>query len=136
MQPFPSLDTAQKMKFSIKGFFSKCDQIHNFLMIWSHLLKKSIMENFIFCAVKISYFLVSLPITLLLQVPQLQISPNLVKSLFHSATLLSIRFNRLISFSFCISLYSSHQLTPISLQLQTNMCTPANSPPIFTYHPL
>ena len=37
--------TAQKMKFSIKDFFSKYDQIR------SHLLKKSLMENFIFCAV-------------------------------------------------------------------------------------
>ena len=35
------LYTAQKMKFSVKGF----------LWIWSHLLKKSLMENFIFCAV-------------------------------------------------------------------------------------
>ena len=43
--------TAQKIKFSIKDFFSKCDQIHSFLRIWSHLLKKSLMENFIFCAV-------------------------------------------------------------------------------------
>ena len=43
--------TAQKMKFSIKDLFSKCDQIHSFLWIWSHLLKKSLMENFIFCAV-------------------------------------------------------------------------------------
>ena len=34
------------MKFSIKDFFSKCDQI---LRIWSHLLKKSLTENFIFC---------------------------------------------------------------------------------------
>ena len=42
---------AQKMKFSIKDFFSKCDQIRNFLWIWPHLLKKSFMENFIFCAV-------------------------------------------------------------------------------------
>ena len=39
------------MKFSIKDFFSKCDQILSFLRIWSHLLKKSSMENFIFCAV-------------------------------------------------------------------------------------
>ena len=59
------------MKFSIKAFFNKCDQIrkmfrHNqtirrlladgvwvcltSLLIWSHLLKKSLMENFIFCA--------------------------------------------------------------------------------------
>ena len=42
---------AQKMKFSIKDFFSKCDQTRSFLRIWSHLLKKSLMENFIFCAV-------------------------------------------------------------------------------------
>ena len=41
---------AQKMKFSIKDFFSKCDHIRSFLRIWSHLLKKSVMENFIFCA--------------------------------------------------------------------------------------
>ena len=37
--------TAQKMKFSIKGFFSKWDQIN---VIWSHLLKKSLIENFVF----------------------------------------------------------------------------------------
>ena len=43
--------TVQKMKFSVKDLFSKCDQIRSFLMIWSHLLKKSLMENFIFCAV-------------------------------------------------------------------------------------
>ena len=42
--------TAQKMNFSIKDFFSKCDQIRKKLRIWSHLLKKSLMENFIFCA--------------------------------------------------------------------------------------
>ena len=45
-------NTAQKMKFSIKDFFSKCDQIRRFLWIWSYLLKKYLMENFIFCAVK------------------------------------------------------------------------------------
>ena len=33
-----------------KDFFSKCDQIRKKLRIWSHLLKKSLMENFIFCA--------------------------------------------------------------------------------------
>ena len=43
----------KKMKFSIKDFFSKCDQIISFLQIWSHLLKKSLMENFIFCALKV-----------------------------------------------------------------------------------
>ena len=39
------------MKFSIKDFFSKCDQIRSFLRIWRYLLKKSLMENFIFCKV-------------------------------------------------------------------------------------
>ena len=46
-----SYSTAQKMKFSIKDLFSKCDLIGSFPRIWSHLLKKSLMENFIFCAV-------------------------------------------------------------------------------------
>ena len=32
------------MKFSIKNFFKK-------LWIWSHLLKKYLVENFIFCVV-------------------------------------------------------------------------------------
>ena len=43
--------TVQKMKCSIKDFFSKCDQIRKKLRIWPHLLKKSLMENFIFCPV-------------------------------------------------------------------------------------
>ena len=34
------------MKFTIKNLLSKCD-----LRICSHLLKKFLMENFIFCAV-------------------------------------------------------------------------------------
>ena len=41
--------TSQKMEFSIKNFFS--NQIRSFQQIWSHLLKKSLMENLIFCAV-------------------------------------------------------------------------------------
>ena len=41
------------MKFSIKDFFDKYDQIRSYLWIWSHSLKKSSMENFIFCAVTI-----------------------------------------------------------------------------------
>ena len=44
--------TAQKMKFSIKDFFSKYDQIRSKLRIWSYLLKKSLMKNSIFCAVQ------------------------------------------------------------------------------------
>ena len=40
------------MKFSIKDFSSKCRQIRGKMEIWSHLVKKSFMENFIFCAVQ------------------------------------------------------------------------------------
>ena len=47
-----AINTAQKMKFPIKDFFSKCDQIRRKLRIWSHLLNKSLMIIFIFCAVK------------------------------------------------------------------------------------
>ena len=50
---FEYINTAQEMKFSIKDFFSKCDQIRSFLRIRSHLLMKSLMENFLFCAVEI-----------------------------------------------------------------------------------
>ena len=46
------LNTTQKMKIFIKGSFSKCDQIRRELRIWSHSLKKSLMENLIFCVVK------------------------------------------------------------------------------------
>ena len=48
---FFTTPTTQKMKFSIKDFFSKCDQIRSFMRIWSHLLKESLMENLIFCVV-------------------------------------------------------------------------------------
>ena len=41
-------NSAQKTNFSVKEFFSKCEQICRKLRIWSHLLKKSLMENFIF----------------------------------------------------------------------------------------
>ena len=44
------------MKFSIKDLFSNCDQIRSFLRIWSYLLKKSLMENFIFRPVFIVIF--------------------------------------------------------------------------------
>ena len=45
-------NTTQKMKFFIKDFFIKCHQIRRKLRIWSHLQKKSLMENFIFCVVQ------------------------------------------------------------------------------------
>ena len=37
----------------MKDIFSKCDQIRKKLRIRSHLLKKSVMENFIFCATEV-----------------------------------------------------------------------------------
>ena len=46
--------TTQKIKFSIKGSFGKCDQIRSFQRIWSHLTRKSLIENLIFCAVKLT----------------------------------------------------------------------------------
>ena len=50
----PKKITAPKMKFSIKDFFGKCDQIRRKLWIWSYLLEKSLKENFIFRAVNLS----------------------------------------------------------------------------------
>ena len=43
------------MKFSIKDFFNKRDQILRKMRVWSHLLKKSLMESFIFYAVLHGY---------------------------------------------------------------------------------
>ena len=38
------------MKFFIKDFFGKCDQTRREVRIWSRLLKKFLMESFIFYA--------------------------------------------------------------------------------------
>ena len=38
----------KKWSFDIKNFFSKCEQIRSFMRISYHVLKKSLMENFIF----------------------------------------------------------------------------------------
>ena len=46
-------NSCTKKRFSIKDLFSKCDQIRRKLRIWSHLLKRSLIENFTFCAVNI-----------------------------------------------------------------------------------
>ena len=48
--------TAQKIKFFVKDFVSKCEQIHSFLRISSHLLKKFLLENFILRAVPVVAF--------------------------------------------------------------------------------
>ena len=47
-------NTFSTKTISFKGFLSKCDQVRSFLRIWSHLLKKSLMENFNFCVVFIN----------------------------------------------------------------------------------
>ena len=52
LQVYNKGNTAQKIKCSITDFFSKCNQIRRKLRIWSHFLKKSLMQSFIFCAVK------------------------------------------------------------------------------------
>ena len=52
-KPLTAAVHCTKMKFSIKDFFSKCDQIRSYLWIWAHLLKKSLMKNFIFCVVSV-----------------------------------------------------------------------------------
>ena len=53
--------TTQIMKFSVKDFFSRYEQIRSFLRIWSHLLKKSLMEDFFFCAGYSFYLWASVP---------------------------------------------------------------------------
>ena len=50
-----TISTAQKIKFPIKDFSSKCDQIRREQYMWSYLLEKSLMENFVFlCSVNTS----------------------------------------------------------------------------------
>ena len=59
--------TAQKMKFSIKYFFSKCEQIRRKLRIWSHLLKNPQWKTLIF----VQYLLLCLYIGLMSWVSKL-----------------------------------------------------------------
>ena len=41
-----TISALQKKEVFLKAFFSKYDQIRRKLQIWSHLQKKSLMENF------------------------------------------------------------------------------------------
>ena len=91
------------MRFPGKDFFSKCDEIRicskltiktpvrrhwhrsgvfivNFehMRIWSHLLKKSFMENFIFCALMQIY-----ATKLLRRFPMLSLSRSTIKRYFY-----------------------------------------------------
>ena len=45
IQIVPVISTKRKIKFPIKDFFSKCDQIRSFRRIWSYLLAKSLKEK-------------------------------------------------------------------------------------------
>ena len=47
---------AQKMKFFVRNLFNKCEHIRIKLRICSHLLNKSLAENFTFCVVNIISF--------------------------------------------------------------------------------
>ena len=51
LQPLAYNHCTKKMKFSIKDFLSKCEQIRRKLRNQSHLLKESLTENLISCAV-------------------------------------------------------------------------------------
>ena len=61
--PFLNLNTLShhctKNKFSIKDFFSKCEQIRKKLRLLSHLLKQSLMENYkcLLFVIRISHLL-------------------------------------------------------------------------------
>ena len=87
---FSVVVTAHKMKFSIKDFFSKYDQVRSFLRIWSHLLKKPWWETSTF--VQWTCFM-SLVITKLLvyecfyEVWKGTICMKWVKIYFHLATM-------------------------------------------------
>ena len=50
---FANIHTPQKMKSSIQDIFSECDQIRKKLWVWSDLLKESLIENFVICAVSV-----------------------------------------------------------------------------------
>ena len=50
VQLFSPVNTSQKNKFFIKDSFSKCDQIRRSFQIRLHLVEKSLMKSFTFCA--------------------------------------------------------------------------------------
>ena len=86
------LNATQKMKFSIRNFFCKCNQICRFQRIWSHLLKKSFTENFIFCIVKCSWdFHMTLGISSEYTVNFLISLSAYCKNVVHAQALLSLR---------------------------------------------
>ena len=72
-----SMSLHKKMKFSTKDFFSKCDQIRRKLRIWSLLLKKSLMENFIFlCGVSKRFKRLTSDFEIASMLPELPVLPE------------------------------------------------------------
>ena len=47
--------------FFVRDFFRKCEQIRNFLRIFSNVLNKSLTTNFILCVVVSSHLVLMLP---------------------------------------------------------------------------
>ena len=80
-------DAAQKMKFCIKDFFSKYEQMHSFLRILFLLLQKSLMEIFSFMQcddiVLVSLFLTLTKCHIMIQVCLFSIIKMLLSALFH-----------------------------------------------------
>ena len=93
------------MKFSIKDFFNKCDQIRRKLRIWSHLLTKSLVENFIFCAVQESLQVHSKRI--LQWIVYSEVSKN-----FRNSHIFETLLNAVLS-KFQTTFFLKHQLTPL-----------------------
>ena len=50
LPPVSDGDKSLVKKNFIENLFRKYDQVSSFLRIWSHLQKKSVLENFLFCA--------------------------------------------------------------------------------------
>ena len=65
----PYLPLHKKMNFSIKDFFSSVTKFTTADLIWSHLLEKFLIENFIHCAVCVS----CIPVMLFLICPRLNL---------------------------------------------------------------
>ena len=73
--------TAEKIKFFIQNFFSKCNQIRRKQWIWSHSLKKPLMEKFIFCSVCVTGYFCTL---VFISKPKIQLTSNITKRFINS----------------------------------------------------
>ena len=103
------------MKFSIKDFFSKCDLIRKKLRIWSHLLKKSLMENFTFYVVYLEHLDLRKGITKLNKWRNLNLST--FESILDKKETLNFAFLIIFSLQRTYNCFSSLLLLSISLNL-------------------